>query len=66
MAVHPVRAIFRKLLRWLLTKCDLTVSVVEGQLHIQLSIYGVVVVDYTLPIPLPDEKKTALPRRVGG
>lgn len=66
MGLHPVRGFLRGLLRWLLTKCELTVSVVEGVLHIQLSIHGVVVVDYTLPIPLPDERKTAIPRRVDG
>ena len=64
--MHPLRAIARNLLRWLLTKCALTVSLVEGQLHIQLSIHGVVVVNYTLPIPLSDERKTATPRRVDG
>jgi hypothetical protein len=66
VALHPARAFLRKLLRWLLTKCALTVSLVEGQLHIELSIHGVVVVNYTLPIPLPDERKTAVPRRAGG
>lgn len=66
MAVHPVRAFFVKLLMWLLNKCVLAVSIVEGVIHIQLSIGGVVVIDYHLPIPVPEQKQTAQPRRVRG